>query len=203
MTTTSRYNHGLGGRIPLLDFEYLSDEQRALHRRISTTNVTSARSVGYRADLDDGHLIGPFNGFLRVPAVAGPLLDAVDAVSAAGLPFDVREVVILTVVAELETDFPVYAHEIAARTAGVDQQAIAAITARRTPAGLSPDQQVAYRLVVALIRDHDVPDALYEDAVNAFGVGGTLTYVLLAGQYMAIGALTTLLRVPTPVGTQT
>src|SRR3954471_21441167 len=76
----------LGGRLALLAPDELSTEQRRLHDRLTSTRVSRATSTGYRAALPDGRLIGPFNAFLRAPAIAEQQLAWAQAISAADLP---------------------------------------------------------------------------------------------------------------------
>lgn len=121
----------LGGRLRLLPVDELDPAQATLHARLVTTRVARADDAGYRAVLPDGRLLGPFNGFLRTPAISGPQLDWAQAISAAGLPDDVRKVAILTVGAEWETAYVLYAHSLAARKAGVRDPDIEALRAAR------------------------------------------------------------------------
>jgi len=189
----------LGGRLRLLPVDELDPAQAALHARLVTTWFARADDAGYRVVLPDGRLIGPFNGFLRTPAISGPQLDWAQAISAGGLPDDVREAAILTVGAEWETAYVLYAHSLAARKAGVTDPDIDALrAARHEPAGLSPEANLAHRLTVAIVRDHDVPDDLYSEVIETFGEPATVTLVALIGQYLVTSALLTCFRVPAP-----
>ena len=188
----------LGGRLALLAPDELSTEQRRLHDRLTSTRVSRATSTGYRAALPDGRLIGPFNAFLRAPAIAEQQLAWAQAISAADLPGGVREVVVLTVAAEWNAEYATYAHRIAARGAGVPEASITALTDRRPPPGLEPDELLAHRLALALVRDHDVPDPLYAEVVETFGEHRTVVLLALIGQYLATSALLTCFRVSAP-----
>ena len=189
----------LGGRLRLLPVDELDPAQAALHTRLLTTRLARADDAGYRAVLPDGRLLGPFNGFLRTPAISGPQLDWAQAISAGGLPDDVREVAILTVGAQWEAAYVLYAHSLAARKAGIRDQDIDALcSTRHEPAGVSPEAKLAHRLTVAIVRDHDVPDDLYGEVVETFGESATVTLVALVGQYLVTSALLTCFRVPAP-----
>lgn len=189
----------LGGRLRLLSVDELEPAQAALHTRLLTTWFARTDDAGYRAVLPDGRLLGPFNGFLRSPAIGGPQLDWAQAIAAGGLPDEVREAAILTVGAQWETAYVLYAHSLAARKAGISDPDIDALcTARRRPAGLSPRAGLAHRLAVAIVRDHDVPDDLYGEVIDTFGEPATVTLVALIGQYLATSALLTCFRVPAP-----
>ena len=92
-----------------------------------------------------------------------------------------------------------YAHSLAARKAGVSDPDIDALrAARREPAGLSPEANLAHRLTVAIVRDHDVPDDLYTEVIETFGEAVTVALVVLIGQYLTTSALLTCFRVPAP-----
>lgn len=76
----------LGGRLPLLDPKRLTTQQRHLYERLVASRVPEAASGGFIARLDDGRFIGPFNGFLHVPAIGEGLLAWADAIAKSGLP---------------------------------------------------------------------------------------------------------------------
>ena len=189
----------LGGRLRLLSVDELDPAQAALHARLVTTWFARADDAGYRTVLPDGRLLGPFNGLLRTPTVSACQLDWAQAISAGGLPDDVREAAILTVGAEWETAYVLYAHALAARKAGISDPDVAALCdARREPSGLSPKANLAHRLAVAIVHDHDVPDDLYTEVIETFGEPRTVTLVGLIGQYLTTSALLTCFRVPAP-----
>ena len=132
-----------GGRLRLLDRAELDAEQSTLSDRLTVTRVATGRRAGYRAALDDGRLVGPFNAFLRAPRIGERQLDWAEAISAADLPADVREVAILTVAAEWRAEYVLYAHSAAARGAGLSEDTIAELVAARTPAGLDRTARLA------------------------------------------------------------
>ncbi|GAA5162531.1 hypothetical protein GCM10023214_29360 [Amycolatopsis dongchuanensis] len=186
-----------GGRLPLLPPDALDAEQHAVWERLTATRVRAA--AGYTAALPDGRLIGPFNVMLRAPRLAAPLLEWTQAITRSGIPQDVREVVILTVAAHWQAEYALYAHTAAAERADVPAGAIAALRRGGEPSGLSAEAVVAHRLAVALVRDHHVPDDLYDEAVTTFGVETLVVLVNLIGQYLNTSALLTCFQVPAPV----
>jgi 4-carboxymuconolactone decarboxylase len=203
MSTTpdSRFDK-LGGRLRLLPVDELDPAQAALHARLLTTWFARADDAGYQAALPDGRLLGPFNGFLRTPVISERQLDWAQAISAMDLPDDVREAAILAVGAEWEAAYVLYAHSQAARKVGISDRDIEVIRAahHEKPAGLSSEADLAHRLTVALVRDHDVPEHLYNEVIETFGEPATVTLVVLIGQYLATSALLTCFRVPAPPG---
>ncbi|MGW3632175.1 carboxymuconolactone decarboxylase family protein [Streptomyces sp. NPDC005122] len=194
----SKGTSGLGGRLPLLRPDTLDEEQRALRDRLQATRARNAEEAGYTAALPDGRFIGPFNALLRTPYIARPLLEWAQALTRAGIPADVREVVILTVAAHWRAEYALYAHAAAAEKAGLPGPAIASLLLGGTPRGLRPDADLAHRLAAALVRDHRVADDLYDEAVAAFGTNTLITLVNLVGQYLSTSALLACFQVPAP-----
>ncbi|WP_236796527.1 carboxymuconolactone decarboxylase family protein [Amycolatopsis sp. GM8] len=186
------------GRLRLLDRDELDAEQRKLSDRLMGTRVARGRQAGYRAALDDGRLIGPFNAFLRAPGIGERQLDWAEAISAADLPPAVREVAILTVAAHWRAEYVLYAHSAAARGAGLSDEVIEHLAAARTPAGLDRPARLAHDVALGLVRDHDVPDELYGEFLSVFGETRAVTLLALIGQYLATCAVTTCFRVPAP-----
>ncbi|MFG2792811.1 carboxymuconolactone decarboxylase family protein [Streptomyces sp. NPDC048419] len=193
---------GLGGRLSLLPPDALDEAQRALRDRLQATRARDAQEAGYTAALPDGRFIGPFNALLRTPHIARPLLEWAQALTRAGIPADVREVVILTVAAHWRAEYALYAHTAAAGKAGLPGPAIASLLRGEAPRGLRPDADIAHRLAVALVRDHHVPDDLYDEAAAAFGTNTLIALVSLVGQYLSTSALLACFQVPAPGHTQ-
>ncbi|MET8100396.1 carboxymuconolactone decarboxylase family protein [Streptomyces sp. NPDC005236] len=189
---------GLGGRLPLLPPDALDEAQCALRDGLRATRVRGAEEAGYTVALPDGRFIGPFNALLHTPHIARPLLEWAQALTRAGIPADVREVVILTVAAHWRAEYARYAHTAAAEKAGLPGPAIASLLHGEAPSGLRPDADLAYRLAVALVRDHRVPDGLYAEAVAAFGTNTLIALVNLVGQYLNTSALLACFQVPAP-----
>jgi 4-carboxymuconolactone decarboxylase len=135
---------------------------------------------------------------LGAPRIAAPLLEWAQAITRSGIPEDVREVVILTVAAHWRAEYALYAHTAVAERAGVPGAVIAALRRGEAPRGLRAEADVAHRLTVALVRDHDVPDDLYDEAVTAFGIETLVALVNLIGQYLNTSALLACFQVPTP-----
>ncbi|GGL60759.1 hypothetical protein GCM10010129_00320 [Streptomyces fumigatiscleroticus] len=187
-----------GGRLPLLALDALDEAQRAVHARLQATRLRGAEGAGYAAALPDGRLIGPFNVMLRNTRIARPLLEWTEAITGSGIPADVREVVILTVAAHWRAEYALYAHTAGAARAGVPEAAIAGLRRGDTPRGLRAEADVAHRVATALVRDHQVPDALYAEVIASFGTDRLVALVNLVGQYLNTCALLACFQVPAP-----
>lgn len=190
--------HPAGGRLRLLHRAELDADQTKLSDRLTVTRVARGRRAGYRAVLEDGRLVGPFNALLRTPALAERQLDWAEAISAAGLNPAAREVAILTVAAQWRAEYVLYAHSAAARSAGLSDDVIEDLVAARTPGGLDRTARLAHDVALALLRDHDVPDDLYSDLLSNYGETRAVVLIALIGQYLATCAMTTCFRVPAP-----
>ena len=70
----STLEHGLGGRLPLLEPEKLQSKQRELYGKINSGVVPLAAAAGFEGRDEQGHLIGPFNATLYSPEICGSFL---------------------------------------------------------------------------------------------------------------------------------
>ena len=188
----------LGGRLPLLSPSELDDEQRELYDGLTKLILPEAEAGGFVAQADDGRFIGPFNALLRVPRIASGFGQWTAQIGKAGLSEEVRQVVILAVGATWNADYEIYAHQAAARAAGVPDAAIDAIGRKAEPAGVSAEAQVAYRLAVSVLEQRTVADGLYDEAVATFEVPGVIAILSLIAQYQFISSILTTFRVPAP-----
>jgi len=188
----------LGGRLELLDPATLDADQARLREELLATRGPDAEAAGFQLVLPDGRLIGPFNAWLRAPAVGQAIRGWAAAVNRYDLPEDVQQVTILTVGAAWRSPYEIYAHRAEARHAGVAEEAIAAILADEPPPGLSAPALTAHRFTRALVVEHDVSDDLYAEAVGAFGQAGLFALVNIIGRYLNTSAILACFRVPAP-----
>ncbi len=189
----------LGGRTALLPPEALTAPQRKLYDYIDARMVPWAEKSGFQAKLADGRLIGPFNPVLLSPEIGRVFLElqAVEGAST-NLSPRVREVVILTVGAVWRCDYERYAHAAVAKAAGLPPAAITALVQGDATIDLEQDEQAARRFTRALIADHQVDDALFEEARATFGEKGIVDLIMLAGCYDLISSLLNAFQVPAP-----
>lgn len=190
---------GLGGRLPLLTPHQLSARQRQLYETFAPAKRTEAAKGGYVATTEDGALIGPFNSYLYIPDIADGYIAWIDA-QHAHLPFvpEVREAVILTVGAAWNAPFELYAHRAVARTAGMPRETIEALARGAIPSALSNAARAARDFTYALVTRHEVDDATYAAAQEAFGNEGLVGLTHLIGLYLSVSAVLAAFRVPAP-----
>jgi 4-carboxymuconolactone decarboxylase len=136
----------LGGRLPLADPATLTTAQRELYDQLIGSWVMFTDKLGIQSTTEDGRLIGPFNALLLHPEVAAKLLEFQAAESrSTGLPPSVREVVIIVLGAVYGADYELYAHTSVARTAGLADDHVLALSGGNIPDGLGEHEKLAAR----------------------------------------------------------
>jgi 4-carboxymuconolactone decarboxylase len=94
----SNLEHGLGGRLPLLEPARLQPRQLELYSKINSVIVPLAQTAGFKSKDDQGQLIGPFNATLYSPLICGSFLELQKMEEEqTSLSKRTRQVVILTV----------------------------------------------------------------------------------------------------------
>lgn len=195
----SEHNDRLGGRLPLADPADFGVAQRELFEKMTTTVVPWADETGFRSTTDDGRFIGPFN-----PALLNPELTSAAAQLLLGerehtsLSARVREVVILAVGAAWQSEYEMYAHTAAARTAGLSEESIRVLVSGGIPADLSKDEAIAAELTRQLSTAHRVDETLYRKAENFFGTKGLTDIAMLIGIYHTVSLMLNLFEIPAP-----
>ena len=189
----------LGGRVPLFDPHTLTAPQQTVYDIVNTKMVPWAESAGFKAKLEDGKLIGPFNTILLSPEIAGSFLALQESEQEhTSLSERVRQVVILTVGAVWKSDYERYAHSAVARKAGFSEKTIAALAQATEAEELSETEKIAQRFTWQLTAEHQISEELYSQAVASFGAPGIVDLIFLAGCYDTVSSLLNAFRVPVP-----
>jgi 4-carboxymuconolactone decarboxylase len=189
----------LGGRLPLLEPEALSAQQKELYDRIIATWGAFGHSAHFDVTTEDGRLIGPFNPMLYSPAISSRLLDLLDTEeNDTSLSTRVREVTILAVGAVWGTDYELYAHKAAAGKAGLSENQIATLAGGELPDGLNSQEQIAHRYARQLSQEHHVDADLYRSAVDALGDQAVVDLTYLIGTYHITCSLLNSFSIPAP-----
>jgi 4-carboxymuconolactone decarboxylase len=189
----------LGGRLPLLTPDKLTEEQRKLYNFVDTNLVPWANEAGFAARVSTGAVIGPFNSMLFAPEISHAYQELV-AVEWKHTKLDkrVREVVILTVGFVWNSVYELYAHTAVAGHIGISKEAIASLRDGVPSKDLSPTEQIAYRFVKQLCTVHHVDDELYQEAERSFGIEGVVNMIQLTGIYLLTAATLNAFQVPVP-----
>ena len=103
------------------------------------------------------------------------------------MPESLKETVIITTAAEIQSQYEFAAHARLARQAGVSDATIKAIADGSAPAGLSGEEELVVRYTQQLLRDHKVTDATFNAVQERFGVQGALNMTVLIGHYLLVG----------------
>jgi len=170
-------------RLPRLLPQALSPDQTAIYAKF-TTGPRAAPRDGFSLVHPDGGLIGPPNSWLLSP----PLGSALEQLGGAvrfhlTLPSRIRELAILAVGVACHSPFEVETHLGAARSAGVDDEAIAAVLAGREPQFDDDAERTAHDVTQAILRRHGLDDDLYATAVESLGERGLFELVTLVAYY--------------------
>ena len=184
-------------RLPALPAEGLDPERRALDAKLR--EGVDRYLQGFVSARSDGALIGPFPPMLHFPEFGGPAWDLFLALAEhTTLSKPVHEVVILRVGASTTAMYELYSHEVRARAAGLAESKIRTIAAGERPADLADDEAIAFDLTAVLMSGRQVPNSVYDAAVQTFGARGTAEIAYLVGCYQLISTLLNLYDVAAP-----
>jgi 4-carboxymuconolactone decarboxylase len=188
-----------GGRLRLLLPAELNGAQHDLYRELFPAKMAEAARGGYLATTPEGALLGPFNSYLYTPEIAQGYSSWIEALHG-HLPLEpeVREAVILTIGSVWSADYELYAHQAVAGSAAMPPEAVEALATGKDSEQLSERARVARRFTLALVRDHEVEDSLYEAARRMFGDQNLVGLVHLIGLYLSVSAVLKAFRVPVP-----
>jgi len=144
---------------------------------------------------------GPFNVLLRSPEL-GDIAQQLGARIRfhSSLPRHLNEMAILLVARNQTAQYEWYAHKRLALQAGLKPEIVDAIAAGRRPAGMQPDEQALHTFETELLERHEVSDATFKAAVDAFGERGIVDLIGLMGYYYLVSMALNVDRYPLPDG---
>ena len=114
------------------------------------------------------------------------------------LPMPIREVVILTVMREVNSVYGFTRHCSPAREAGISEDTIRAIGHGIAPQGLSGEEELLVRLSQELIRNRKISDATFKAAIDRFGVQSTVELTGLVCYYLLVSHLVAAFEIELP-----
>jgi 4-carboxymuconolactone decarboxylase len=157
-------------RFPTLKPEDMTPAQR---------QVADAIMAGPRKSMG-----GPFNAWLRSPALADKLQQVGEQVRFhSSLPPRLSEFAILITARAWDADYEWYAHYPLALKAGLGPKIAADLARSRRPRAMAADEAVVYDLMAELRRTHRVSDPTYARAQKILGDQGVIDLVALSGYY--------------------
>jgi len=186
-------------RLPLLAYNDADPAQRELW-----DNIVSSRGGALDLTTPEGRLAGPFEAFVRRPALGAHLIEVGGVVRfASSLEPHLLELAITTVGARWESEFEFWAHSRLALDAGIDQSIIDALAAGATPDFDDPSQQAIYHYAFALSSTGRVDQPIYDAAATAIGVDSLVDLTHTIGYYTHISFILNAFQIPLPPGVPT
>lgn len=184
-------------RVDPLGPDALDDDQRALYDAI-TSGPRAQGPQRFALVSADGSLTGPFDGFLRSPAIG----EALQGVGAAvryrsSLTARVREGAILLVAAHWDSAFERHAHEAVGRGVGLEEADLIALRQGDVPASADDDERARLEVVQALLRG-DLTDAEWATLSPVVGERDLFELIALVGYYATLALQLRVLRVAAP-----
>jgi 4-carboxymuconolactone decarboxylase len=185
-------------RLSYVDTSRLSREQKELY-----DSIVAGPRAARRASLVDaeGHLTGPFNAFLHLPAL-GRHWSAIGE----GLRFRTNldrghfELAILIIALHWQSGHEWAAHARLALEAGIDQAVIDAIQRGEHPVLSKPDEDAVFQFVHELVTKRHVGDSAYATLVSVLGEEQVVELANGVGYYVALAAMLNAFDVHPPKG---
>jgi 4-carboxymuconolactone decarboxylase len=192
-------------RLTTLDRDAMTEAQRTAYDAIvqarSQVPAGGAHAGIYpsAAPVTDGTLRGPFDAWVRSPAVGRRLVSLGGALRfRTSLDPRLTELAILVTARHWTAQYEWYAHAPFARRAGVAAEVIEAIRRHERPQLERPDEEAVYALATELHTTHGVSDGTYDRARGQLGEAGVVELVALLGYYVAVSMTLNTFRVAVP-----
>lgn len=174
-------------RMPPIPHDRLDDAQRA-----AADELVAGPRKGVK---------GPFIPLLRSPQLLARLQKVGEYLRfESALPRRVNELVTLVVARAWTQQFEWAAHVPLAAAAGTAARTVEALGDGRRPAGMSPEEELAYDFTTELQRSAGVSDATYRACVEAFGERGVVDLVGLIGYFTTISMMLNVAHTPPEPG---
>jgi 4-carboxymuconolactone decarboxylase len=160
-------------RMQPVDLENLTEDQKRVHDEI----VRGPR----------GKVQGPYRLLLKNPEVAsrmqqmGEYLRFLSILSAR-----YRMIGVLVTARAWTAQYEWQVHVPQALDAGLSEETIAAIAARKTPLSLKPDETVIYNFCFELQKKKKVSDSAYQAALDLLGEEGVTELTALVGYFTSV-----------------
>ncbi len=143
-----------------------------------------------------GVMPAPFHVLLESPPLA-QLTQNLGAFCRYRTGFSPRlsEMVVLLVAARWDSEYEFHVHAPIAKKEGVPDNVIAAIRAKKMPHFDDAESKLLYEFVTEFFATNDVPDALFDQAVNRFGRKRVVELAGILGYYSGLAMLMRIFRV--------
>ncbi len=146
-------------------------------------------------------LTGPFSVLIHTPDIAEPADELVNYYRGkTKLGRRLIELIILLVVRSATAQYAWSVHEPHALSAGIPQETIDAIRARKQPDLKREDERLIYDLVTELLANKTLSSATFERTKAVFGLEGVIEAVTCTGLYGMIGLVLNTFEIPPQPG---
>jgi len=167
---------GAQKRFPQITLEQIAPEGQALAKEILQIS-----SVG---------LGGPYNIMFRSPIYADRMKRLLDYLRFnTSLPTRLNEFAILIQGYEWKSQVEWYAHYPLALKAGLSQSVADDLKMGIRPRNMAPDEEIVYDVSLALIKDHEISDALLAQARKILTDQQIVDLVAVSGTYVTVAML--------------
>jgi 4-carboxymuconolactone decarboxylase len=145
-----------------------------------------------------GRLPGPYKVWIHNPK----LVHAADPLGRHFTPGEYsltereREIAVIVITAQWNSDYPLAAHEKRGKEMGLPAQAVEAMTAGLPAAFADPREQVVYEMAVSLAGNRIVSQGLYDRAIGLLGHPGVSDVITLMGYYTSVSLTMNFYAVP-------
>ena len=173
-------------RVPFLNREDLAPEHRPVWDGIAGSRGSVAQN---------------FQALLNGPEAAGKLADLGGYVRFENsLDDKTKRLAALVTAREADGDYVWTVQVPGAVADGVSEETVRSIQRRRTPEGLSPEDEAIVGFVQELLRSHRVSDPTYDAVQRRLGVAGVVDLLVLTGYYWMLSHALSGLEVEPPGG---
>lgn len=165
------------GRLIKKSRAQLDEKQQEQYDRIGRTRAPGA----------DGQIGGPFDVWIRSPEFAERMVSFGTFIwGRTTLTRGLVELAIIVTGRFWQSNVEWVAHAKMALDNGIAQQVIDDVFAQRRPQNVSADELIVYDVSVAMHETHELPIALYRQAVARFGEQGLVEILATIGFYTTV-----------------
>ncbi len=169
-------------RVPYVNREDMDTEGQKIYDKIREDRNTAEVGLQFRA-------------LLNSPQAAGHLTSmGAELRFQSSMPENLKELAIILVAREWNSDIEWTGHSILAAKAGVSDASIETIRTHKASTGLSGEEDVVAKFVKEMVRDKEVSDATFAAAKNIVGERGVVDLTLTVSYYSALALAQIALR---------
>lgn len=179
---------------PTFTKDELSPEQMALWNEV-TAGPRGFATGGTEATA----LPGLYNSWLPFPTFGLLMMKLGDEIRRhKEIPGKLRELVVITTSALLNSDFELKAHSVFAKVEGLPEDVIKAIQEGTLPPFKAEDERIVYEANVELVRTGNLSEDKSQALVRLLGREGLIQFIALVGLYTIVSYTVNVTRVELP-----